>query len=398
MKKESLKIIGGLIAVILIVSGGIFYWKNLRGIGPVVKPPLVTNELLILPFGFSTSVFTKGLGNPRVLAWDPNGVLLASIPGQGKVVALPDKNNDGVADQVVTVLEGLNKPHGIALECFSLGLKKSTCRLYLAETDKVSAYDYQAFDFKATNGTKLFDLPVGGNHYTRSLLITPERKLLVAIGSTCNVCHELDDRRGKVFISDLDGKNLKVFASGLRNSVFMAIHPNTQKIWATEMGRDLLGDDTPPDEINILEEGKNYGWPTCYGKNIHDTDFDKNTYIRNPCMEPFEIPSYIDIPAHSAPLGLAFIPENNAWPKDYWNNLFVAYHGSWNRTIPTGYKVVRYKLDKQGKVLGVEDFISGWLKGGEAVSRPVDLVFHPNGDLYISDDKAGFIYRVTPPR
>jgi len=217
------------------------------------------------------------------------------------------------------------------------------------------------------------------------------------VGSTCNVCNEKDWRRAKILVSNTDGSDLKVFASGLRNSVFMALHPVTQQVWATEMGRDLLGDDIPPDEINIVEEGKFYGWPTCYGKNIHDTNFDKNTYIRNPCDEKFgEIPSYIDLQAHSSPLGLAFIPANSMWPEEYWNDLLVAYHGSWNRTEPTGYKIMRFLLDEKGNYVGREDFISGWLtKDNRALGRPVDILIQPNGTMYISDDKAGVIYRVV---
>ncbi len=161
------------------------------------------------------------------------------------------------------------------------------------------------------------------------------------------------------------------------------------------MGRDLLGDNIPPDEINIIEEGKNYGWPICYGKNIHDDQFDKNTYIRNPCMEPFETPSSIDLQAHSAPLGLAFFPEEG-WPEEYWHDLLVAYHGSWNRTEPTGYKIVRMRLDNEGKYEATEDFITGWLNGkNEALGRPVDILIQPGGLMYISDDKAGVIYRIT---
>ena len=180
-------------------------------------------------------------------------------------------------------------------------------------------------------------------------------------------------------------------------------------MWATEMGRDLLGDDIPPDEINIIEEGKNYGWPNCYGKNIHDDNFDKNTYIRNPCMEPFETGSHVDLQAHSAPLGLAFVPEwgidsnmcfegleaacGGGFPDEYWNDLIVAYHGSWNRTNPTGYKLVRVKMDDYGNSIGVEDFITGWLGPKGVLGRPVDVKFH-NGALYVSDDKAGVIYKI----
>ena len=411
------------VGILIILAGISFYIKNLRGVGPALNPPpkditevingstsspqATTGMPLTLPPGFSIAVFAKNLVNPRVMAFDPDGNLLVSIPSEGKVVAAIHDDKNGVADRTVTVLEGLNKPHGLALECFVLGLKIKTCRLYVAETNKVTSYAYDPATLQVSDGKKLFDLPGGGNHFTRTLLITPDRKLLVSVGSTCNVCHETDPTRATILEADLDGKNLHVFASGLRNSVFMALHPATGKVWATEMGRDLLGDDLPPDEINVISSPSlgsgqnsvpNFGWPICYGKNIHDTEFDKNTYIRNPCLAPFETPSLIDLPAHSAPLGLAFIPESDAWPKEYWDNLLVAYHGSWNRTIPTGYKVVRYKLNQEGKVLGVEDFITGWLTKAGALGRPVDLLFDPHGALYISDDKAGVIYRVLPPK
>jgi glucose/arabinose dehydrogenase len=173
----------------------------------------------------------------------------------------------------------------------------------------------------------------------------------------------------------------------------MAVHPVTGQIWATEMGRDYLGDELPPDEINIIKESYDYGWPLCYGKNIHDTDFDKNT--DNPCKEPIMRASYIDIPAHSAPLGLAFFPVEG-WPKEYRYNLLVAYHGSWNRSEPTGYKIVRYRLDNMGNYLGREDFITGWLtRDNKALGRPVDILIRSDGVIFISDDKAGLIYKMT---
>jgi hypothetical protein len=176
----------------------------------------------------------------------------------------------------------------------------------------------------------------------------------------------------------------------------MNLHPVTGEVWATEMGRDWLGDDLPPDEINIIGEGRDYGWPICYGKNIHDAEFDKKVYARDPCAD--KTPSFIDIPAHSAPLGLAFFPEEG-WPEEYWHDLLVAYHGSWNRSVPTGYKIVRYHLDSRGNYLGEEDFITGWLTPAGAVGRPVDILIQPGGKLYISDDRAGLIYKVAynPP-
>ncbi|HSB35222.1 MAG TPA: PQQ-dependent sugar dehydrogenase, partial [Nitrospirota bacterium] len=166
-----------------------------------------------------------------------------------------------------------------------------------------------------------------------------------------------------------------------------------KRLWVTEMGRDLLGDNTPPDEINIIDQGRDYGWPFCFGKNVHDDDFDPEG--ARVCRQPATVPSHIDIPAHSAPLGLAFFPEEG-WPKEFRNDLLVSFHGSWNRSSPTGYKIVRYRLDGEGRYLGVKDFVSGWLKeDGTSLGRPVDIMIRPDGMIFVSDDKAGVIYRIT---
>lgn len=192
---------------------------------------------------------------------------------------------------------------------------------------------------------------------------------------------------------DLDGGNSEIFATGLRNAVFMAENPSDGRVWVTEMGRDNLGDDLPPDEINILAQGKNYGWPNCYGRNIHDGEFDKNIYIRNPCLEPFETPSWIDLSAHSAPLGIAFFAQG--WPDDLSGDALVALHGSWNRTEPAGYKIVRLRLSAGGELQGMEDFISGFLgQDGRKFGRPADIMIEA-GTLYFSDDSAGVIYRLA---
>ncbi len=354
-------------------------------------------SFLNLPEGFSIQIFAKGLEGPRVIREDPSGNLIVSLTRQGKVVSLPDFDSDGRADKIVTLLDNLKNPHGLEVKCFS----ESDCKLFLAETEKLTQYDL-VFDseqkiYKPQNPQKLADLPKGGRHFTRTLLFLPypnDNKLLISVGSTCDVCFEPDERNGSILAYDISKKETKIFARGLRNSVFLNLHPVTGKVWATEMGRDWLGDNLPPDEINIIEEGKNYGWPICYGKNIHDSTFDKKVSIRNPCQEPSQVPSFIDIPAHSAPLGLSFFPEEG-WPEKYWHNLLVAYHGSWNRTIPTGYKIVRYILDSQGNYKQEEDFITGWLKEDESLGRPVDILIKPGGIIYISDDKAGMIYKLS---
>lgn len=406
-----------LFLIVCIIVLGWFAFANFRGVRPAFGPPAgdiaqkleksainTTDFPLILPPGFTISVFAKDLGSPRLLAFDPVGTLLASISSRGHVVALPDDNRDGVADRTEVILDHLNRPHGIAFHP-----KDKT--LYVAETDGISVYDYDPTTRKATNRTKIIDLPGGGNHFTRTIGFGPDGRLYISVGSSCNVCVEGDERRAAVLVADVNGKEPitpKVFASGLRNSVFFTWRPGTKELWATDMGRDLIGDDLPPDEVNIVKEGSFYGWPYCYGKNVQDTIFTPTRSCDG------AIPSHIELPAHSAPLGLAFIPssplaplatsdpsapsrtlETSAWPMKYQEDLLVAYHGSWNRSEPTGYKIVRMKLDAQGNDEGTEDFISGWLTKDDALGRPVDLVFGPDGSLYISDDKSGVIYRVS---
>jgi glucose/arabinose dehydrogenase len=315
---------------------------------------------LKMPDGYSISIYAKDLRDPRDLVMGPNNVLLASVPGQGKVVAILGGKGD-------TVAGGLNRPHGLAF---------SGNKLYVGETDGVSVFDYDPKLNKAINKKKIIDLPGGGRHFTRSLIIR-DNKLYVSIGSSCDTCEEKDDRRGAIWYSNLDGSDFRPFATGLRNSVFMTLNPSTNDIWATEMGRDNLGDDIPPDEVNIIKEGQFYGWPYCWGDNISDKDLNVNG-AKFDCSKS-TLPQY-KLQAHSAPLGLAFLGQD----------LLVSYHGSWNRKIPTGYKIVRLKNGVE------EDYITGWLKdNGEVLGRPVDILVKGNGEeIFISDDKAGVIYLV----
>ena len=360
-------------------------------------PPLETPSLQIspeiksefgflsIPSGFSVSAFSKDLKGPRVIEFDPNGVMLVSETGAGRVVALEDKDKDGRADNKKVILSGLNKPHGMVFKC-----NFTSCILFVAETDKITAYDYNKNVLEASNPRKIADLPSGGGHFTRTIVLLSDAELLVSVGSSCNVCNESDSRRAKILKVNISTGQTEEFASGLRNSVFMAKSSDGQ-IWATEMGRDNLGDNIPPDEVNIIEPSNNYGWPICYGNKIHDSQFDKSQYIRDPCADT-KMPVF-EIPAHSAPLGLTFISDKK-WPSDWQGNLLVAYHGSWNRSVPTGYKVVRLEIGKNS--IRAEDFITGWLGKDKISGRPVDLKFGPDGALYISDDSAGIIYRVVP--
>jgi glucose/arabinose dehydrogenase len=404
--KKGILVIAGIVVLIGLVYLTGFYYRNLRGAKTAIQGPsndiggLIAsgNSPLKVPAGFHLSVFAEKLVNPRVLAFDPKGVLITSITSEGKIVALPSKTAlSGGADKTLVLASGLNKPHGLAFYC-----KAAACKLYVGETDGVSVFDYDAENLKLSNKKKIIDLPAGGQHFTRTLLVLPSSsgdRLLISLGSDCNVCIENDWRRASVLSANMDGGDLKTFASGLRNSVFMALEPRTGAVFATENGRDLLGDNVPPDEINIIKEGGDYGWPICYGKNIHDANFDKNVYIVDPCGD--KTPNYISIQAHSAPLGLAFAPDS--WPAEYRNNLFVSFHGSWNRTVPTGYKVVRFVLNADGSFSGVNpeqiDFITGWLNSnGSVFGRPVGIAFDSAGNMFIADDKAGVIYKIIPPQ
>ncbi len=346
------------------------------------------------PYGFHIAVFAN-VNGPRLLTFTPGGVLLVSESGQGKVVALPDPKQTGKAERVVEVLTGLNEPHGIA---FFEG------KLYVAENDKVRRYDWDEANLRATSPKKITDLPNGGGHSTRSLLFH-SGKMYVSAGSSCNVCIEKDPRRATVMEFNPDGSGQKIFAKGLRNAVGLAVNPKTATVWVTVNGRDMLGDDLPPETIYDLGQGDvDAGWPYCYGDRVPDSKFTKPGDSR--CQNVIE--PKVQMQAHSAPLGLAFY-EGTMFPPEYRNNMFVAFHGSWNRRVPTGYKVVRVKLDDKGQPQGgAEDFITGWLASGESkkgrwmpinipgtMGRPVGIVFSSDGTMYLSDDRAGVIYRVT---
>jgi len=340
-----------------------------------------SNFPLNIPVGFRIAIFAdlKKVGSPRVLAFDPGGVLLASIPSAGKIVALPDKNEDGIADALVEVIGGLDRPHGIDF---------AGDKIFIAETDKVVRYDYDPSNIKLQNPRTLFSLPGGGRHFTRTIKVF-EDKLFVSVGSSCDVCVEEDFRRATILISNLDGSNFRVFAKGLRNTVFFVLD-GEGKIWGNEMGRDFLGDNLPPDEINLIEEGKDYGWPWCYGKKIRDSKFQGGGNL-NYCDQTQG--SFYDYPAHVAPLGLTFI-DSPLFPEEVQGDILSSFHGSWNSSSPVGYKIVKLNIEG-GQVEEVEDFITGWIKGKQVLGRPVDLIFDKDGVLFISDDKANLVYILT---
>lgn len=263
--------------------------------------------------------------------------------------------------------------------------------LYAAEETQVVVYrgvDEQGnFDQKEII---IDNLPGGGGHTTRSLAISPDEKLFVSVGSSCNVCEEDDPRRAAVVWYDLDGSNEELFAEGLRNSVGITIKEKGEEyeLWGVDNGRDRIGDDLPVEEVNIIEKGRHYGWPYCHGSGIPNPEYpDRENY----CRYSTTFPIY-EMQAHSAPLGLSFVPQGFAQGLDQ-EDLIIAFHGSWNRTVPTGYKVVR--IDTSDPQASAVNFITGWLlESGVDWGRPVEARFFQD-TLYVSDDKAGVIYKVV---
>lgn len=332
---------------------------------------------LKVPEGYSIGIFAENLPGARDLEFSSNGTLLVSLSNRGEVLALKDSDRDGDVDENEVILSSLRKPHGLA---FYNGM------LFVAEENKVSRYIFEETSLKAKLDKKLFDLPTGGRHTTRSIVFDKKGNLFVSLGSTCDTCIEKEPFISKVLISDSEGKKPKIYSSGLRNAVFLAINPVDNKVWVTEMGRDNLGDNLPPDEINILSNGTNYGWPFCYGNKV----IDKSQKAPNATFCGKSIEPYYEIPAHSAPLGLTFI--NSAqFPQESQNDLLVAYHGSWNRTTPTGFKVVQISMNGTPTE---KDLITGFGTGRSAEGRPVDVIFDNEGSLFISDDKGDSIYKM----
>jgi glucose/arabinose dehydrogenase len=346
-----------------------------------VVPP--QNEIG-LPPGFGISVFVQGLSDPRMMAIGPDGELYVAERGAGRIIRLPDRDDDGVADGapsgVEVVADGLRAPSSIAFYVDgSLYVGETTRILRLSDPDGDGVFQEQEMVIEG--------LPSGG-HSTRTVLFSPDGKYLyVSIGSSCNVCVEEDERRATIMRYEPDGSSGEIYAQGLRNAVGLAFRPGTSELWATNNGRDWLGDDQPPETIYRVDQDDDAGWPRCHAGRIVDPDLGEPGDCEG-VAKPM-----VEMQAHSAPLGLAFYT-GEQFPSEYHGDLFVAFHGSWNRTVPTGYKVVRISM--AGSDVGTaQDFAVGWLREDDSRwGRPVDVLTGPDGSLFISDDEGGVLYRI----
>jgi glucose/arabinose dehydrogenase len=329
---------------------------------------------MVLPKGFSIGVFAENLGGVRFMTLGPDGAVYVSRMGAGSIVRLADANGDGVAEGATTVRSGLNQPHGIAFRGDTM---------YVAEVNRVVRFASGT----APAQVVVSNIPAGG-HSSRTIVFRGDT-LYLSVGSSCNICSESDARRAAVTAYRPDGSGEQLYASGLRNSVGLAVHPGTGEIWATNNDRDNLGDDIPPDRVNILQKNGFYGWPNCYLPGKPNPEFSSN---QGPCANA--IAPAVELQAHSAPLGLAFY-QGTAFPAQFRGALFIAEHGSWNRSSKVGYQVEWVPIENGRPAGPARRFVSGWLEGQSNWGRPVDVLSVSDGSLLISDDQNGRIYRVT---
>lgn len=341
-----------------------------------------------LPPGFSIEVYMDGLEDARSLAIAEDGTLFVGTRGQigsdsvGKVYAITNRDGDARGDEVITVAEGLNYPNGVALH---------EGDLYVAEIRRILRYpDILDNLGSAPEPEVVYDeFPDEFLHGWKYINFGPDGKLYVPVGAPCNIC-ETEGLEGTIVRLDPDGSNLEVYARGVRNSVGFDWHPVTGEFWFTDNGRDLWGDDRPPEELNrVTEAGQHFGFPHHYGRDLLDEEFP----IPSGMSADDFVPSVLDMPAHTAGLGIEFYT-GDMFPREYRNQLFGAYHGSWNRNPPQGYKIRLIRFE-DGVAVSYEDFASGWLIDESYWGRPVDLEQMPDGSLLISDDHNDLIYRIS---
>ncbi len=376
------------------------------GVAEVITVPNDPAIALKLPEGFKAQIFAKvGVADsddfhgPRFMAFGPDGNLYLSMGMGNKVLMLPDANKDGVADKLITVAENLNAPQGLA---FVDG------KLLVANQDGVVKLEQKNDRWPASAVTPFISNLPSGYHTLKTIKLGPDGYLYLNVGSSCNVCIEKDPLRATILRYTKDGKPAggfevdghrmpsQIWAAGLRNSQGFTWHPQTGEMYATNDGADMrsdkkggkINDELPPEHLNKIEPGAHYGWPHCWGNQHTDPNF--------PGADGFcakTQPPAITFTSHSTPLGITFL-DKAMFPSEYKNDAIVALHGSWNRAEPSGYKLVRVKF-KEAKPMEVVDFATGWLDKRGAWGRPVDVIVGTDGALYVSDDRAGMIYRIT---
>ncbi len=334
-----------------------------------------------LPAGFDISVYAENVPGARSLSLGNNGTVFVSTRGQGKVYAIVDTNKDYKADKIFTIASNLNVPNGVAFKNGSL---------FVAEINRILRYD--DIENRLEDSPKPVVIynkfPGIFHHGWKFIRFGPDGKLYVPVGAPCNICFSKEKIFASITRMDVDGSNFEIFAKGIRNSVGFDWNPVTKVLWFTDNGRDMLGDNIPPDELNRApEKGLHFGYPFFHGNGIRDPEFGKEKDPNN-----YTTPAQ-ELGPHVASLGMRFYT-GSMFPVEYKNQIFIAEHGSWNRSEKIGYRITVVKLVKNNPV-SYKPFATGWLKGNTVSGRPVDLQIMPDGSILVSDDYSGVIYRIT---
>ena len=340
-----------------------------------------TQEDIQLPPGFKIEIYADNVPGARSMAMSESGILFVGTRGAGKVYAVLDTNKDFKADMVITIAEGLDNPNGVALHDGDL---------YVAEISRVIKYtDIENHLQNPPSPVVVNDnFPAERHHGWKFIKFGPDGKLYVPVGAPCNICKSEDVRFASIMRMNPDGSDLEVFAHGVRNTVGFDWSPVDNVLWFTDNGRDMLGDNVPPDELNRAPEiGMNFGYPYMHGSNIRDPEFGDDVNLSQ-FTKPVQ-----ELGPHVASLGMEFYT-GSMFPEEYKNSIFIAEHGSWNRSKKIGYRVTFVKLDGNDPV-SYEPFAYGWLQGESVSGRPVDVEQMTNGSLLVSDDYAGMVYRVS---
>ena len=359
--------------------------NSLFGWGRTPPGAALFGERIRAADGYTVGLYAE-VPRARFLRPTPEGDLLVSVPRDGSIVRLlRDADGDGHTDGQELLLAGLNNPHGIDLHAGWL---------YVAEGSAIARVRFDAASGQTAGAVEriVTGLPESGNHWTRTVRVGPDERLYVTVGSSCNACIEKDERRAAMLRFRLDGSEPEIYARGLRNAVGFDWRPGSDELYATDNGRDLLGDDLPPCELNRIVQGGDYGWPVAYGDRQLDPDFGAG----NEARAAASLPPVHGFRAHNAPLGIVFL-RSERQPDSYRGRALVALHGSWNRTRKDGYKVVSLAWGEDGSIRE-EDFLTGFLVDEDVIGRPVDVAEAADGTIFVSDDYAGAIYRVERPR
>lgn len=391
MTKKILLWVGGglLVLALVLVGGGWFLLRDVTVNLPIAgtlfgadAPDEQSLTRLSASSGFDVTLFSDDAVQARMIEVTSTGDLIVSSRADQIMLVRADRDGDGKSDGSEILLDDLDSPHGVALR---------DGYLYVAETGAISRYLFDDATGAVTGDAELLldNLFPGGGHWIKTIHFGPDGKLYITGGSSCNVCVEEDPRRASMMRMNADGSGFEVYATGLRNAVDFGWQPGTGALYATDNGRDLLGDDFPPCELNLIEVGGFYGWPYANGDRIPDPDFGPGNQDR---IEE-SIPPRHEFGAHTAPLGITFLNPETA-PPGYENSAIVALHGSWNRSELSGYKLVSLHWHDDGSI-EERDFLTGFEVDEDVIGRPVAVAQASNGDLYITDDYAGVIYRVT---